>query len=161
MYVLLLSSTPGVQEFANWIIPFGTILVLLALCEVILRIRPFACLRELSTSRHIFLDTLAILAALLSLFGLIVHAIHPVDDETNGLQALLLGRALDMIRLLRFSSIFRSMIDRTGDVVPALVGPIALVITSLHIFTYCGMAIWGGAVTIGAEKEILPLYGKR
>ena len=156
IYVLLLSSSLEFLMLANLLIPLGTVIVFCALGEVIIRVRPFDCLKELSTSRHIFLDSLAIFAALLSLFGLLVHAI----DRKNGLQALLLGRALDMIRLLRFSSIFRSIIDRTSDVIPALVGPIALVISSLHIFTYCGMAIWGGAVTIGTEKAILPLYGK-
>lgn len=156
VYVLLLSSALEFYNNANLVIPLGTLISIMALCEVILRIRPFSWLRELSTTRHIFLDSLAIIAALVSLLGIIAHTF----DRTTGLQALLLGRALDMIRLLRFSSIFNSMIDRTGDVLPALAGPIALVISSLHIYTYCGMAIWEGAVTIGVEESILPLYGK-
>ena len=156
IYVLLLSSALEFYDNANLVIPLGTVISIMAFCEVILRIRPFPWLRELSTTRHIFLDSLAIISALISLLGIIAHAF----DRTTGLQALLLGRALDMIRLLRFSSIFRSMIDRTGDVLPALAGPIALVISSLHIYTYIGMAIWEGAVTIGVEESILPLYGK-
>mmetsp|Transcript_2711 Transcript_2711/g.3257 ORF Transcript_2711/g.3257 Transcript_2711/m.3257 type:complete len:426 (+) Transcript_2711:194-1471(+) len=139
---------------ANLIIPLGTVIVCLGLLEVTFRIRPFPCLRELSTNRHVFLDGLAILAGVLSLVGLIIHAV----DKDHGLQSLLLGRAIDMIRLLRFSSIFRSIIDRTGDVLPALVGPIALVMSSLHMYTYTGMAIWQGAVTIGMEASIIPLY---
>ncbi len=142
---------------ANLIIPVGAFIVLVGFLEVTLRIRPFHCLRELSTNRHVFLDGLAILAGILSLGGLIIHAL----DKNHGLQPLLLGRAIDMIRLLRFSSIFRSIIDRTGDVLPALVGPIALVMSCLHMYTYTGMAIWQGAVTIGMEASIIPLYGKQ
>lgn len=156
VYVLLLSSALEFLMLANLIIPIGALIVLLGLCEVTVRIRPFACLEGLSTSRNMFLDSLAIFSGILSLCGLIIHAF----DKNQGLQPLLLGRSIDMIRLLRFSSIFRSMIDRTGDVLPALVGPIALVISSLHIYTYTGMAIWEGAVTIGTEASIIPLYGK-
>ncbi len=141
---------------ANLIIPLGTLIVLLGLCEAIYRIRPLPILQNLSTSRHVFLDGLAIFSGIISLFGLIAHAI----DKDQGLQALLLGRAIDMIRLLRFSSIFRSIVDRTGDVLPALVGPIVLVISCLHIYTYNGMLLWEGAVTFGKEQSIQPLYGK-
>lgn len=141
---------------ANLIIPLGTLIVIVALLEVILRFRPFPSLQGFSSSRHVFFDSLAILSGILSLCGLIIHAFN----RDRGLQPLLLGRAIDMIRLLRFSSIFRSIVDRTGDVLPALVGPIALVISSLHIYTYAGMAIWEGAVIVGEETSISPLYGK-
>lgn len=154
LYVLFLSLE--FRILAKLIFPLGTVIVLFALVEVIIRMRLLSCLGSLSTSRHFFLDGLAIIAALLSLYGLIAHAIN----KEKGLEALLLGRALDMIRLLRFSSIFRSMIDRTGDVLPALGGPIALVVSSLHIYTYCGMILWEGAVTVGVEESIIQYYGK-
>jgi len=155
IYVLLLSSALNFLMLANLIFPLGSVIVFFGLLEVTLRIRPFRSLQTLSTTRHVFLDGLAIIAGLMSLVGLIAHSV----DKNQGLQALLLGRAIDMIRVLRFSSIFRSIIDRTGDVLPALVGPIALVITSLHIYTYSGMAIWGGAVTTGKHSDDLaPLY---
>ena len=64
-----------------------------------------------------------------------------------------------MIRIMRLSSIFRSIVRRSGEVLPAIVGPLALVLSSLHIFTYSGMRIWGGAVTIGIHNDtIIPLY---
>lgn len=156
VYVLVLSSALEFLMLANAIIPIGTVIVLLALCEVTCRIRPFPSLQDLSTSRHVFLDGLAIFSGILSLCGLIVHTF----DKDRGLQPLLLGRAIDMIRLLRFSSIFRSIIDRTTDVLPALVGPIVLVISSLHIYTYTGMALWQGSIIIGKAQSVLPLYGK-
>jgi hypothetical protein len=156
VYVLLLSSALEFLILANLIIPLGTLIVLLGLFEAIFRIRPLPMLQNLSTSRHVFLDGLAIFSGITSLFGLIAHAI----DKDQGLQALLLGRAIDMIRLLRFSSIFRSIVHRTGDVLPALVGPIVLVMSSLHIYTYIGMLLWEGGVTVGKEQSIQPLYGK-
>jgi len=64
-----------------------------------------------------------------------------------------------MIRIMRLSSIFRSIVKRSGEVLPAIVGPLALVLTSLHIYTYSGMLIWGGAVTVGIHNDtITPLY---
>jgi len=64
-----------------------------------------------------------------------------------------------MIRVMRISSIFRSIVKRSGELLPVIVGPFALVSSSLHIFTYSGMRIWGGAVTIGIHNDtITPLY---
>ena len=69
-----------------------------------------------------------------------------------------MGRALDMIRVMRFFQIFRDVVRRSSDVLPALLGPMALVVTMLHIFVYIGMAFWGGAIEVGVLKKITPLY---
>lgn len=69
-----------------------------------------------------------------------------------------MGRAVDMIRVMRFFQIFRDVVRRSSDVVPALLGPIALVLTMLHIFVYIGMAFWGGAIEVGVLDQITPLY---
>ena len=64
-----------------------------------------------------------------------------------------------MIRILRFSSIFRVIIKRSDEVLPAIFGPLALVLSSMHFYVYAGMAIWGGAVAIGMHNDrIQPLY---
>ena len=60
-----------------------------------------------------------------------------------------------MIRIMRFSSLSASIIDRSGQVLPSLVGPLTLVISSLHIFTYIGMFIWGGAVDFGIHNDVI------
>ena len=60
-----------------------------------------------------------------------------------------------MIRIMRFSSLSASIIDRSGQVLPALVGPLTLVISSLHIFTYIGMFIWGSAVDFGIHNDVI------
>jgi Ion transport protein len=71
-----------------------------------------------------------------------------------------MGRALDMIRVMRFFEIFRDVVRRSSDVLPAMVGPITLVTTMLHFFVYVGMALWGGAIDVGelTEDQITPYY---
>ena len=78
--------------------------------------------------------------------------------EPSALEYILMGRAVDMIRVMRFFQIFRDVVRRSSDVVPALLGPIALVLTMLHIFVYIGMAFWGGAIEVGVLDQITPLY---
>ena len=76
------------------------------------------------------------------------------------LEYMLMGRALDMIRVMRFFQIFRDIVRRSSDVLPAMIGPITLVMTMLHFFVYIGMALWGGAIEVGelTEDQITPYY---
>lgn len=80
--------------------------------------------------------------------------------QPGGVEYILMGRAVDMIRVMRFFQIFRDVVRRSSDVLPALLGPITLVLTMLHFFVYIGMAFWGGAIQVGelTEDEITPLY---
>jgi Ca2+-binding protein (EF-Hand superfamily) len=90
-YVLLFSSSP--LEFvllSNLIFPMGTIITLVGLLEVMARLRPCAFLNSLSTARHGVLDTLAMIAGIVSMIGIISHTMK----DTKGLQWLLLGRAI-------------------------------------------------------------------
>lgn len=55
--------------------------------------------------------------------------------------------------------IFRDIVQRSSDVFPALSGPSILVVASIHLFVYCGMALWGGSVEVGSHpEEIEDLY---
>lgn len=63
-----------------------------------------------------------------------------------------------MIRVMRFFQIFRDVVRRSSDVLPALMGPMTLVATMLHIFVYIGIAFWGGAIEVGKLQTITPLY---
>lgn len=63
-----------------------------------------------------------------------------------------------MIRVMRFFQIFRDVVRRSSDVLPALLGPIILIATMLHVFVYIGIALWGGAIEVGKLKNITPLY---
>lgn len=51
--------------------------------------------------------------------------------------------------------IFRDIVQRSSDVLPALAGPTILVVASIHLFVYLGMALWGGAVDIGAHPGLI------
>ncbi len=90
VYVLLLSSPLLFRLLSELIFPIGSLIVFLSLIEVVLRLRPCGCLSSLSTSRHSFLDSLAIFAGIISLTGLIMHTLN----DSKGLQWLLLGRAI-------------------------------------------------------------------
>jgi len=60
---------------------------------------------------------------------------------------------------MRFFQIFRDVVRRSSDVLPALEGPVILVVTCLHIFVYLGMALWGGSIDVGRHKgQITDLY---
>lgn len=64
-----------------------------------------------------------------------------------------------MVRVMRFFQIFRDVVRRSSDLLPALIGPLTLVMTMLHVFVYGGMALWGGAIEVGKLGEaITPLY---
>lgn len=66
---------------------------------------------------------------------------------------------IDMIRVMRLSRIFRFIVKRSGEVLPAIIGPLALVLSSLHFFTYTGMLLWGGAISVGQnDGRVTPLY---
>lgn len=44
---------------------------------------------------------------------------------------------------------------------PALAGPLFLILSTLHVFAYVGMALWGGAIDVAKlanNKHITPLY---
>jgi len=86
VYVLLLSSALEFLLLSNLIFPMGLLIVFLALVEVIIRLHPSAC----SMNRHRVLDSLSLIAALMSLTGLVMHSIN----NSTGLQWLLFGRAL-------------------------------------------------------------------
>lgn len=64
-----------------------------------------------------------------------------------------------MIRIMRFFPMFRDVVRRSSDVFPALAGPVALVVSSIHIFTYIGIALWAGAIEVGSHSDLItPLY---
>lgn len=47
---------------------------------------------------------------------------------------------------------------RSSEVIPALLGPILLIISAMHIFAYLGMAIWESKVVCGANPDLTPYY---
>jgi hypothetical protein len=155
-YVILLSSTYDHEWFNSAQERVGVVITLVAGFELAIRFNPlripnFTPLTRLNAT----FDGLALTAALASSIGIVKY----VAGWPMALEYILMGRAIDMMRIMRFFQMFRDVVRRSADVLPALAGPIVLVLTTLHIFVYMGMAIWGGAVHVGSHQgEINYLY---
>jgi Ion transport protein len=156
IYVILLSSEFVEDWFVAIQVEAGCCITLVAAFELLIRFNPLRIpdFTPLTRLNAIF-DGSALVAALISCIGIGMYlAGHPF-----ALNCILIGRAIDIIRTMRFFQIFRDVIRRTSDVVPALNGPLVLVVTTLHAFVYVGMALWGGAIEVGLHKgEITELY---
>lgn len=74
------------------------------------------------------------------------------------LEYVLIGRSIDLFRCMRFFAIFRDIMKRSGKVLPAFIGPLILVASTVHIFCYIGMGLWGGLIKVGTIKDIAPFY---
>eukprot|EP00548_Thalassiothrix_antarctica_P004586 CAMPEP_0194139512 /NCGR_PEP_ID=MMETSP0152-20130528/9144_1 /TAXON_ID=1049557 /ORGANISM="Thalassiothrix antarctica, Strain L6-D1" /LENGTH=711 /DNA_ID=CAMNT_0038837375 /DNA_START=519 /DNA_END=2654 /DNA_ORIENTATION=- len=151
-YVILLTSNFEAEWFDLITYPTGALITLLGTFELLVRANPFRLIHFTPVTRlNPTFDGLATLAALLSIWGLFHYKYQ--------LQLMITGRAIDMIRIMRFQKMFRDVVDRCGDVVPALEGPLALVISTHHLYVYLGMSIWGGAILVGKNVGVItPLY---
>jgi hypothetical protein len=155
-YVILLSSAYDHEWFNSAQERVGVVITLVASFELAIRFNPlripnFTPLTRLNAT----FDGLALTAALASSIGIVKYVV----GWPMALEYILMGRAIDMMRIMRFFQMFRDVVRRSADVLPAVVGPIVLVLTTLHIFVYMGMAIWGGAIHVGSHQgDITYLY---
>jgi hypothetical protein len=150
VYVLLVSSTFNPEWFDRSQQVVGCVITVVAGFELLVRFNPlriadFTPLTRLNTT----FDGLALVGALISTVGIVMYA----AGDARSLQFMLTGRAIDMTRIMRFFAIFRDVVRRSADVLPCLTGPVILVVTTLHIFVYCGMLLWGGAVEVGGNRD--------
>eukprot|EP00543_Licmophora_paradoxa_P009629 CAMPEP_0202478286 /NCGR_PEP_ID=MMETSP1360-20130828/94381_1 /ASSEMBLY_ACC=CAM_ASM_000848 /TAXON_ID=515479 /ORGANISM="Licmophora paradoxa, Strain CCMP2313" /LENGTH=456 /DNA_ID=CAMNT_0049105563 /DNA_START=1162 /DNA_END=2532 /DNA_ORIENTATION=+ len=157
VYVILLTSEFQADWFDIVTFPAGVLITLLGVFELLVRFNPFHLLGYTPSTRlNSAFDGLATLAAFISCYG-IVHYYNAAGNFAIGI--LLTGRAIDMVRIMRFFKIFRDVVNRSSVVFPALAGPVALVWVTHHLFVYAGMSIWGGTIDVGAhEGQITPLY---
>lgn len=70
----------------------------------------------------------------------------------------LLLRLLSVFVTLSHSCYFHP-VKRSSEVIPALLGPVLLIVTAMHVFVYAGIAIWGGEVVVGIRPDLTPFYG--
>ncbi|CAB9517978.1 Two pore calcium channel protein [Seminavis robusta] len=156
VYVILLTSDFSAQWFDAIELELGAVITVAGLAELLMRANPlrlpnFTPLKRFNSA----FDGLAIVAGLISSVGVGLAFV----DRSEALEYILMGRAMDMVRVMRFFRIFRDVVRRSADVLPAMSGPVTLVLTMLHIFVYIGMAFWGGAIEIGEHgDQITPLY---
>jgi len=165
IYVILVSSAFEQEWFDKWQETFGIMITVVAAVELLVRFNPlrisdFTPLTRLNTT----FDGLALLGAAISSVGIFLRVMGyragiKTFDGLGTLDLILFGRAIDMIRIMRFFKVFRDVVRRSADVIPALFGPAVLVFTTVHLFVYLGMAIWGGGIHAGDyEGKITPLY---
>jgi Ion transport protein len=164
IYVLAVTSEWDAVWFDNCQIVLGAVLTLLGLLELTVRFNPLRFQHFASITRlNPFFDGLALVAALISCLGVIQYAacFSANVDTGRAIDVLLLGRAIDMIRVMRFFPIFRDVVRRSTDVLPALAGPLVLMLSIIHVFVFAGMLIWGGAMDVEVlmtNEDLTPLY---
>lgn len=156
IYVILVSSPYQGQWFEAIETEAGCLITLVASFELLIRFNPlripdFTPLTRLNAT----FDGTALVAAAISCVGIAMY----LAGHTFAMEYILIGRAIDMIRTMRFFHIFRDIVRRTSDVLPALRGPLILVVTAMHVFVYIGLVLWGGSVQVGQhDGDIFPLY---
>eukprot|EP00980_Cylindrotheca_fusiformis_P007439 scaffold1533_cov98-Cylindrotheca_fusiformis.AAC.3 len=159
VYVILLTSEFDFDWFDSAAVSCGSAITLLGLLELVIRFNPlripnFAPLTRLNVT----FDGIALVGAVVSLSGILCYAAGYHDIATD---YILMGRAIDMIRIMRFFQIFRDIVRRSSDVLPAMRGPVILVLTVLHFFVHIGRTLWGGALDeakLAKNAELTPLY---
>jgi hypothetical protein len=164
IYVFAVTSEWTSVWFDNCQVVLGAALTLLGLFELTVRCNPlrfqhFAPITRLNP----FFDGLALAAALVSCVGVIQYTacFAAGVDTGRSIEVLLLGRAIDMIRVMRFFPIFRDVVRRSTVVFPALAGPVVLMLSVIHVFVFIGILIWGGAIDVEAlatNDNLTPLY---
>ena len=84
-----------------------------------------------------------------------------MSGNERGMEYLWIGRAIGMVQSMRFSIWFREVLKRSLYVLPYLAGPIFLILTTMHVFVYIGMALWEGAIDVeeqASNEDIQYLY---
>ncbi|GAX17248.1 hypothetical protein FisN_10Lh105 [Fistulifera solaris] len=114
--------------------------------ELVIRFNPFRIpdFTPLTRMDPAF-DGIALVAAIVSFIGFLLLIFS--TNATTAVNCMLIGRALDMVRIMRFFQFFRDLIKRSSEVLFYLVGPSFLVISTLHVFVYVGMYLWGGNIS--------------
>ena len=153
------------QDF--WDIPYGYVgfvITFLGLLELTVRFNPLKIPNFAPITRlDVFFDGMALVAALISCYGIVQYANGEQELIESGdfFDYLYLGRAIDLIRVMRFSTLFRDIVRRSADVLPSLAGPLMLVLSVIHIFVYIGIALWSGSIDVEAllqKEDLTPFY---
>lgn len=158
VYVMLLTTNLSSAWFSATTVIAGAIITMFGLFELIVRFNPMRIPNFAPITRlNVVFDGLALIGSLVSCIGFALF-IFGFEGSTD---YMLIGRAIDTIRIMRFSQIFRDVVRRSADVIPAMAGPILLVMTIVHTFVLLGIALWGGAIDpakLALNKALTPLY---
>jgi len=151
----------------SWNISYGLlgfVISLLGLLELTIRFNPLKIPNFAPITRlDFFFDGMALIAGIVSCYGIVQYARGEENliEGGDAFDFLYMGRTIDMIRVMRFFPIFRDIVRRSADVLPALAGPLVLCLSVIHIFVYLGIVLWSGAIDVDVLKEneaITPFY---
>jgi len=115
-----------------------------------LRINVFHILPTSAVAKLSVFDTIASVACLFSIYAL--------TRKTLRIRYILIGRAIDMFRFTQFFPTFRDIITTSGNIISLVMGPLILVMCTMHVYCYIGMYLWGGKIEVGEVENILPFY---
>ncbi|GAX18682.1 hypothetical protein FisN_10Hh105 [Fistulifera solaris] len=146
VFVIVISSRFHDRSLSITAILMGLGITFAAGAELVIRFNPFRIpdftpLTRMDTA----FDGIALVAASVSFFGFLLLIFSA--NATTAVNCMLIGRALDMVRIMRFFQFFRDLIRRSSEVLFYLVGPSFLVLSTLHVFVYVGMCLWGGNIS--------------
>jgi hypothetical protein len=146
VYVIMVSSRFHERYLSITAILIGFGITFAAGGELIIRFNPFRIPDFTPLTRmDAAFDGIALVAASVSFIGFLLLIFSA--NTTAAVNCMLIGRALDMVRIMRFFQFFRDLIRRSSEVLFYLVGPSFLVISTLHVFVYVGMCLWGGNIS--------------
>jgi len=158
LYVMFLTSSPSDAWFDSIILSAGSAITLLGIFELVVRFNPTRIANFTPITRlNPTFDGLALVGALVSGYGILGYSL----GIKHSMDFLLTGRAIDTVRIMRFFPMFRDVVRRSSDVIPALAGPIFCVLTTIHVFVSLGIALWGGAIDterLATLTDLTPLY---
>ena len=144
LFVILLNSNLQATWFHATTVGVGSLITCFCVLELLMRCNILTMTYYPMTRLNAVFDGFAALGAMISCLGICMYA----TGRDSGLSYLFTGRAIDMVRNMRYFSMFRDVVERSVNVLPALAGPVFLVLTTIHIFVYLGMLLWGGQVDV-------------
>lgn len=158
LFVTLLTSRYQAEWFNASMVMVGSLITVFCIVELAMRCNICTLTYYPMTRLNAVFDSFAGIGALVSCYGICIYLFQ---GNQKALNYLYTGRAVDMIRSMRFFTMFRDVVERSVDVLPALEGPVLLVLTTVHVFVCIGMLLWGGHIDAGeliASEYLEPFF---
>ena len=85
-----------------------------------------------------------LLIAFESFVGMVLCIVrHPdLSADNRPVNILVIGRAMDLLRVMRLFSTVREIVRRTRQVSRAVIGPLVVLSASVHVLVYLGMSLY-------------------
>jgi len=145
LFVTLLTSRYQPEWFNASMVAVGSMITIFSMLELVVRCNIWSLSYYPMTRSNAIFDSFAAVGVFVSCYGICSYL---GQGNQKALNYLYTGRAVDMIRSMRFFPMVRDVVDRSVDVLPALEGPVLLVCTTIHVFVCIGMLLWGGHVDV-------------